>query len=135
MVWHLGWQLWKVSLLGLKGNLARAEVLKVLWSSVKGAMPSWGSVLQPLQVSLCQRRAGWDADLGQMGTGAGLVDDDHVDVAGEGSGSLQDATPPRLGLGDALPEMGDPKYVGEGYSQSLSGGLQPVADTQVETQP
>lgn len=77
-VWHLGWQPWKVSLSGLKGSLARAEVLKVLWSSVKAAVPSWGSMLHPLQVSLCQRRAGWDADLGQMGAGAGLVDDDHV---------------------------------------------------------
>lgn len=44
------------------------------------------------------------------------MDDGHVDVVGEGSGSLQDATPSGLGLGGALPAMGDPKSVGEGYS-------------------
>lgn len=42
MVQRLGWQPWKLSLSGLKGNLARAEVLKELWSSVEVAMPAQG---------------------------------------------------------------------------------------------
>lgn len=51
------------------------------------------------------------------------MEDGYIGVAGEGSGSLQDATPPRYGLGDVLPERSDPKSTVKGYSQSRSGGV------------